>query len=260
MLPSRPGQEHGHIGSDRTVWPPSRTAIALGAGIDPYNTGKVEASGLMERSTLPPCTLAHPNIVSDCAIPHLSSTRSPLPVGAVAGELLDPVGQERHQGGDRRPEAGQARRPQLPGRMLLDAFIGHEAHVHPARHLLGAVISAPSLAPPRPRRLGSPAEHSEDDGGRRRGRPAGCWCDRVVPPAGRLSMWRAALGSHSRSCPASLVAWTGHLEVRSLAPVGWPAWLRDPLWVRSASSRTLIPVDQPRVLAGRRVQNLGHSR
>jgi hypothetical protein len=27
--------------------------------------------------------------------------------------------------------------------MLLDAFIGHEANVHPARHLLGAVIPAP---------------------------------------------------------------------------------------------------------------------
>ena len=50
--------------------------------------------------------------------------------------------------------------------MLLDAFIGHEMHVHPARHLLGAVIPAPSLALPRPRRLSSPAEHSEDGGGR----------------------------------------------------------------------------------------------
>ena len=32
---------------------------------------------------------------------------------------------------------------QLPERMLLDAFIGHKANVHPAGHLLEAVIPAP---------------------------------------------------------------------------------------------------------------------
>jgi hypothetical protein len=32
---------------------------------------------------------------------------------------------------------------QLSDRILLDAFIGHEANVHPARHLLGAVGPAP---------------------------------------------------------------------------------------------------------------------
>jgi hypothetical protein len=32
---------------------------------------------------------------------------------------------------------------QLFDRMLLDAGIGHEANVHPARHLLGAVVPAP---------------------------------------------------------------------------------------------------------------------
>jgi hypothetical protein len=31
--------------------------------------------------------------------------------------------------------------------MLLDRFIGHEMNLHPAGHLLGAVIPAPSLAP-----------------------------------------------------------------------------------------------------------------
>jgi hypothetical protein len=54
---------------------------------------------------------------------------------------------------------------QLPDRMLFDSFIGHEVNVHPAGHLLGAVIPAPSLAPPRPRRLSSRAEHPEDCGG-----------------------------------------------------------------------------------------------
>jgi hypothetical protein len=62
---------------------------------------------------------------------------------------------------------------QLPDRMLLDAVIGHKANVHLARHLLEAVIPALSLAPPRPRRLNSRAEHAEDCGGPGRGRPEG---------------------------------------------------------------------------------------
>jgi hypothetical protein len=41
--------------------------------------------------------------------------------------------------------AGQQHR-QVLDRMLLDAFIGHEAHVHPACHLLGAVIHGPVYA------------------------------------------------------------------------------------------------------------------
>src|SRR4029434_5641755 len=32
---------------------------------------------------------------------------------------------------------------QLPDRMLLDAVVGHKANVHPARHLLGALVPAP---------------------------------------------------------------------------------------------------------------------
>jgi hypothetical protein len=60
---------------------------------------------------------------------------------------------------------------QLPDRMLLDAVIGHEVNVHPAGHLLEAVIPAPSLAPLRPRRLSSRAEHPEDCGGTRRCQP-----------------------------------------------------------------------------------------
>jgi hypothetical protein len=55
---------------------------------------------------------------------------------------------------------------QLPDRIRLDAFIGHKANVHPARHLLGAVIPALSLAPPRPRRLSSRAEHKDLAGAR----------------------------------------------------------------------------------------------
>jgi hypothetical protein len=51
---------------------------------------------------------------------------------------------------------------QLPHRMLLDSFIGHKANVHPAGHLLEAV-PAPSLAPPRPRRLSSRAEHPKHE-------------------------------------------------------------------------------------------------
>ena len=48
---------------------------------------------------------------------------------------------------------------QLSDRMLDDSFIGHEVHVHPTRHLPGAVSPAPSLAPPRPRRRTSPSEY-----------------------------------------------------------------------------------------------------
>ena len=41
--------------------------------------------------------------------------------------------------------AGQQRR-QVLDRMLLDAFIGHEVHVHPTCHLLGAVLHGPVYA------------------------------------------------------------------------------------------------------------------
>src|SRR5215211_7768899 len=60
--------------------------------------------------------------------------------------------------------------------MLLDAVIGHEVHVHPAGHLLGAVIPSPVWRRCRPRRLSSRAEHPNDCGGTRRERPAS-WGD-----------------------------------------------------------------------------------
>jgi hypothetical protein len=47
---------------------------------------------------------------------------------------------------------------QLLDRMLLDAFIGHKANVHPARHLLGALVPAP-VRRRRDRRLSGRAEH-----------------------------------------------------------------------------------------------------
>jgi hypothetical protein len=60
---------------------------------------------------------------------------------------------------------------QLPDRMLLDSFIGHEMNVHPAGHLLEVVIPAPVWRRCRPRRLSSRAEHPEDCGGTRQQRP-----------------------------------------------------------------------------------------
>src|SRR4029450_4182017 len=56
--------------------------------------------------------------------------------------------------------------------MLLDAFIGHKANVHPARHLLGALVPAPVRR--RCDRAGSAAGRSteRDCGGTRQERPA----------------------------------------------------------------------------------------
>jgi hypothetical protein len=56
---------------------------------------------------------------------------------------------------------------QLPHRMLLDAVIGHEVNVHPAGHLLEAVIPSPVWRRCRPCRLSSRVEHPKDCGGTR---------------------------------------------------------------------------------------------
>src|SRR5512132_1043068 len=102
---------------------------------------------------------------------------------------------------------------QLSDRMLLDSFIGHEMNVHPAGHLLEAVIPAPSLPPPRPRRLNSQAKYREDcvcpHRGGQRTRVATAWlrtaCASVIllPPGMPGRTLFPALGTGERWTPSN---------------------------------------------------------